>query len=88
MTELKLTEQERQLLLEILGASQRQLSPETRRTESFQMHHDMRERMRTVDRLIERLANAERLPPDGELAVTAPHVSSNGPKFVAVKGAE
>ena len=56
MTELRLTEQERQLLLEILEVKQRQLSLETRRTESFEMHHDMRERVRTVDRLIERLA--------------------------------
>ena len=60
MTDLKLTEQERQLLLEVLTSKQRQLSVETRRTESFHMHDEMRERVRTVDRLIERLAAAEK----------------------------
>ena len=59
MTELRLTEQERQLLLEVLEETQRKLNVETRRTESFEMHHDMRERVRTVDRLIERLATAQ-----------------------------
>jgi hypothetical protein len=59
MTDLKLTEQERHLLLEILEAKQRELSLETRRTESFRMHGEMRERLRTVDRLIERLAEAK-----------------------------
>jgi hypothetical protein len=58
MTELKLTEQERHFLLEVLEAKQRELSMETRRTESFHMHDEMRERVRTVDRLIERLAEA------------------------------
>jgi hypothetical protein len=60
MTDLKLTEQERQLLLEVLASKQRQLSVETRRTESFAMHDEMRERVRMVDRLIERLATAEK----------------------------
>lgn len=60
MTDLKLTEQERQLLLEVLTSKQRQLSVETRRTESFHMHDEMRERVRTVDRLVERLAAAEK----------------------------
>ena len=55
MTELKLTEKERQLVLEVLEAKQRQLQFETRRTESFQMHDELREELRTVDRLIERL---------------------------------
>jgi hypothetical protein len=59
MTELKLTEQERQLLLEVLESKQRQLSLEARRTESFHMHDELREQMRTVDRLIERLATAD-----------------------------
>ena len=60
MTDLKLREQERQLLLEVLTSKQRQLSVETRRTESFHMHDEMRERVRTVDRLVERLAAAEK----------------------------
>ena len=58
MIELRLTEQERQLLLEILLAKQRALGPETRRTENIRMHEEMREQVRTVDRLIERLAEA------------------------------
>jgi hypothetical protein len=48
------------LLLEVLESKQRQLSVETRRTESFHMHDEMRERVRIVDRLIERLATAEK----------------------------
>jgi hypothetical protein len=59
MTELKLTEQERAVLLEILQAKQRALSLETRRTESIRMHEEMREQLRTVDRLLERLTEAE-----------------------------
>ena len=59
MTELKLTEKERQLVLEVLEAKQRQLQFETRRTESFQMHDELREELRTVDRQIERLQTAE-----------------------------
>ena len=58
MTDLRLTEKERQLLLEILQAKQRELAVETRRTESFRMHDEMRERIRTVDRMIERLTDA------------------------------
>jgi hypothetical protein len=58
MTDLKLTEQERHLLLEILETTQRELSLEARRTESIRMHKQMRERLRAVDRLIERLAEA------------------------------
>jgi hypothetical protein len=63
MTDLKLTEQERHLLLEILDAKQRDLSLETRRTESFRMHGEMRERLRAVDRLIERLTEANKTVP-------------------------
>ncbi|HZN67012.1 MAG TPA: hypothetical protein VFB66_17100 [Tepidisphaeraceae bacterium] len=61
MTELTLTEKERQVVLEVLEAKQRQLQFETRRTESFQMHDELREDLRAVDRLIERLQNAERM---------------------------
>lgn len=59
MTDLKLTEQEQALLMDILLAKQRALSLETRRTESIRMHEAMREQVRTVDRLIERLAEAK-----------------------------
>jgi hypothetical protein len=59
MTDLKVTERERQLLLEILEAQQRALQFEGRRTESFGLHHEVRERLRAVDRLIERLSAAE-----------------------------
>ena len=59
MTDVKMTNQERQLLLEILRAKQRDLQFETRRTDSFQLHDELRERLRTVDRLIERFAAAE-----------------------------
>ena len=61
MTDVKLTEQERRLLLEILEAKQRELQFETRRTESFGLHDELRERLRAVDRLIERLATSESL---------------------------
>ena len=59
MTDVKLTEQERRLVLEILEAKQRELQFEARRTDSFGLHGELRERLRTVDRLMERLANAE-----------------------------
>ena len=59
MTELRLTEQERAVLLEILQAKQRALSLETRRTESIRMHEEMREQLRTVDRLLDRLIESE-----------------------------
>lgn len=59
MTDVKLTEQERRLVLEILEAKQRELQFEARRTDSFGLHDELRERLRTVDRLMERLANAE-----------------------------
>ena len=59
MTDLTLTEQERTLLLEILRAKQRALSLETRRTESIRMHGELREQLRTVDRLLERLTEAD-----------------------------
>lgn len=55
VTELRLTDQERALLLEILQERQRALDVETRRTESFRMHGEMRERVRALDRLVERL---------------------------------
>ena len=60
MTDLKLTEQERQLLLEILRTKDHDLRREARRTESFKLHHELREEERIVERLLERLATAEK----------------------------
>ena len=62
MTDLKLTEQERAVLLDVLQARERALSLETRRTESIRMHEEMREQLRTIDRIIERLTEAEARP--------------------------
>jgi len=66
MTDLRLTQRERQTLLEILEAKQRELSLESRRTESFKMHGEMRERLRTVDRMIERLTESAIPGADGK----------------------
>ena len=60
MTDFKLTEQERQFLLEILRAKDRDLRREARRTESFKLHDELREEERIVERLLERLATAEK----------------------------
>ena len=59
MTDFKLTEKERQFLMEILESKQRELQFETRRTESFRLHGELREQLRMVDRLMERLATTE-----------------------------
>ena len=59
MTDFKLTEKERQSLMEILESKQRELQFETRRTESFRLHGELREQLRMVDRLMERLATTE-----------------------------
>ena len=67
MTDLKLTEQERRLMLEILEAKQRELQFEARRTESFHLHDELRERLRAVDRLIERLATSESIAAGSEV---------------------
>lgn len=61
MTDLKLTERERLLVLQILEARQRQLQFETRRTESFHLHDELREQLRAVDRLLERLSHSENM---------------------------
>ena len=58
MTDLRLTEQERHLLLEILERQQRDLSVATRRTDNIRVHQEMREQVRTIDRLVERLSDA------------------------------
>lgn len=58
MTDLKLTEKERQLLHGLLAAKERALLVETRRTDSFRLHHELREELRAVGRLMERLDNA------------------------------
>jgi hypothetical protein len=63
MTDLKLTDQEREFLLEVLRAKERNLCTETRRTESFHLHQELREEQRVVDRLLERLATAEKSTP-------------------------
>ena len=60
MTDFKLTEQERQFLLDVLRAKERDLRTETRRTDSFHLHDELREQHRIVDRLLERLATAEK----------------------------
>ena len=63
MIDLKLTQKERLLLLELLEAQQRALQFEGRRTDSFELHHEVRERLRAVDRLMERLSVLEPVTP-------------------------
>lgn len=58
MTDLKLTEQERQLLHDLLVSKERALLVETRRTDSFRLHDALRGELRVIDRLKERLDNA------------------------------
>ena len=60
MTDLKLTEQERVILLDLLQAKERDLRTESRRTESFHLRDELREQQRVLDRLLERLATAEK----------------------------
>jgi DNA-binding MarR family transcriptional regulator len=54
MQEFMLTDKETQVLIELLRAEERTLEPEIRRTDSRDMKKQLRERLRTVDRLIER----------------------------------
>jgi hypothetical protein len=54
MQEFMLTEKETVVLIELLRAEQRTLEPEIRRTDARDMKKRLRERLRTVDRLIER----------------------------------
>jgi len=50
-----LTDKETELLLEVLGEESRRLMVEARRTDAAAMHSSLRERLRAVDRLVERL---------------------------------
>ena len=54
MQEFMLTEKETRVLIELLRSEIRTLEPEIRRTDSREMKKQLRERLRTVDRLIER----------------------------------
>ena len=54
MQEFMLTEKETAVLLELLRAEARTLEPEIRRTDAREMKKRLRERLRTIDRLIER----------------------------------
>ena len=54
MQEFILTDKERAVLVELLKADERTLEPEIRRTDARTMKAELRERLRTVDRLIER----------------------------------
>jgi SPX domain protein involved in polyphosphate accumulation len=54
MQEFMLTDKEAHVLIEMLRAEERTLEPEIRRTDSRAMKKQLRERLRTVDRLIER----------------------------------
>jgi len=54
MQEFMLTDHETAVLIELLRAETHTLEPEIRRTDSREMKTRLRERLRTVDRLIER----------------------------------
>jgi hypothetical protein len=49
-----LTDKELELLVELLEADSRRLAVEARRTDARAMRKELRERLRVVDRLIER----------------------------------
>lgn len=54
MQEFMLTDKETTVLIELLRAEEHTLEPEIRRTDAREMKAQLRERLRTVDRLIER----------------------------------
>jgi hypothetical protein len=55
MIDLKLTQQERQLLHDLLASKERGLLVEARRTDSFRLRDALRNEIRTVNRLMQRL---------------------------------
>jgi hypothetical protein len=55
MKEITLTDQEAQLLVESLESQHRELLPEIRHTDTSRLRGELRARLRTIDRLIERL---------------------------------
>jgi hypothetical protein len=59
MKEITLTDQEAQLLVESLESQHRELLPEIRHTDTSRLRGELRARLRTVDRLIERLRGVD-----------------------------
>jgi hypothetical protein len=59
---LMLTDKEAELLLEVLDAHRQHLLPEIRRTDGRRMRGDLQRRLRTFDRIIERLRHPEDEP--------------------------
>ena len=59
MKEITLTDQEAQLLVESLESQHRELLPEIRHTDTSRLRGELRGRLRTIDRLIERLRDVD-----------------------------
>ena len=66
ITTPRFTQRELQLVVEVLEAESRQLPSEIHHTDSRQMRSDLRNRRRTVERLIERLRSDAVEQPAGQ----------------------
>jgi len=55
MIDQLMTHKESELLLEVLGAERRRLLPEIRHMDTRQMRTELQARLRSIDRLIERI---------------------------------
>jgi hypothetical protein len=62
ITQLILTKKEADLLQELLESDRRKMLPEIRRTDTRAMRDELNRRLRTVDRLVERLHHPEDEP--------------------------
>ena len=62
ITQLILTQKESELLQELLESDRRKMLPEIRRTDAHAMRDELNRRLRTVDRLVERLHHPEDEP--------------------------
>ena len=62
ITQLILTKQEAELLRELLESDRRRMLPEIRRTDGHAMRDELNRRLRTVERMIERLHHPEDEP--------------------------
>jgi hypothetical protein len=59
MKEITLTDQEAQMLVESLESQHRELLPEIRHTDASRLRGELKARLRTIDRLIERLRGVD-----------------------------
>jgi hypothetical protein len=71
ITQLILTRKEAELLQELLESDRRRMLPEIRRTDGHAMRDELNRRLRTVDRLIERLHHPEDEPEAAEVTAGA-----------------